>query len=110
MTQVTNKNINLCEKTLNKNPMIIISTDIMKIQTLGLKKGSHINSMKFSSRLGMVLEPKKKNETFVIVPYDFYVLYSSDLNLSTCERVHTFFRQGCGITLGVQPWAIARKL
>ena len=73
-------NKNKCEKTLNKNPMIIISTDIMKIQTLGLKKGSHISSMKFSSRLGMVLEPKKENETFAIVPNDLYVLYSSELN------------------------------
>ena len=29
---------------------------------------------------------------------------------STCERVDTFFRQGCGTTLGVQPRAILRKL
>ena len=26
------------------------------------------------------------------------------------ERVDTFFRQGCGTTLGVQPWTIAREL
>ena len=32
------------------------------------------------------------------------------LEMSTCERVDTFFRQRCGITLGVQPWAIAPKL
>ena len=26
------------------------------------------------------------------------------------ERVDTFFRQGYGTTLGVQPWEIAREL
>ena len=39
--------------------MVIIRIDIMKIQTLGLKKGSHINSMKFSFRLGTALNPQK---------------------------------------------------
>ena len=38
-------------KTYNENPMIIIKIAKIKMQTLGRKKGSHINSMKFSFRL-----------------------------------------------------------
>ena len=57
--------------------MVIIRIDIMKIQTLGLKKGSHINSMKFSFRLGTALNPQKEYDAYCIVPYDFDVLYQT---------------------------------
>ena len=45
-----------------KNDIIIIEIDIMKIQTLGLKKGSHISSRKSSFRLKSVLILSKLTE------------------------------------------------
>ena len=51
---------------------------------------------KFGQTLGTIFEPT------IFVPYLID-------HLGFGRRVETFFRQRCGITLGAQPWAIARK-
>ena len=119
----------------SKNSKMKLSTTILATfsATHGFNTGIHqireirvswLSGLTSAWRLDRLLQtwlhlqaPCKINLLFLLRPWsswDHQFMFGRDPctshNVSTCERVDTFFRQGFGTTLGVQPRAIPRKL
>ena len=65
----------------------------------------HRLSLQIKTKIRSILHQNFNIPRFVVLSNDLIAKMKQGFG----QRVETFFRHGCGITLGVQPLALARK-